>query len=288
MAITRVGNLGQVFRDGQSELACFRLLLGREPHPEEWPGHSQLVGCELRGVVASYLNSVEFANRGLVSGLISEDKKEYEMVRLPEFSMWLSRQDTQVGSPIAAFGEYEPHVTREIRARLLHGSTFLDVGANIGYFSLLAASIVGPEGKVFAIEPNPANTRLLYASCGLNNFTNIAIVQAAADRTWGLLWLRALYSNGTVEPLPAKLNKLLSQPTVMALPIDTATDGQRVDLIKIDVEGYEFRALSGALRTIERWHPAIVSEFTPGVLPERSGIQPEEYLRFLAKIQPQS
>src|SRR5271167_126778 len=73
---------------------CFRLLLGRNPNPEEWPGHSSRVGEDLENVVSSYVTSREFAERGLLNKTY---RTEVELVRLPRFSLFASDDDLAVG-----------------------------------------------------------------------------------------------------------------------------------------------------------------------------------------------
>jgi FkbM family methyltransferase len=255
---------------------CFRLLLGRLPSAEESRLHSWRVGQDVATVVKAYLNSLEFADRHLMTPAPTE----YEIFQLADFAMYLSRSDLAVGLHIANSGSYEPHVTRILSERLRSGMTFLDIGANIGYFSLFAASLVGPAGKIISIEPNPSNAKALHASADLNAFRQIRVVQAAAGACWEMLLLTPGYSNGVVSPANGSIQDLLPRETVLSCPVDAIVGTAKVDLIKIDVEGFEFRALTGASELIERHHPAIITEFTPGALPGISGVSPTEYLQF--------
>ena len=253
---------------------CFRLLLGRSPLKQEWPGHRLGAGQELTTVVKGYVSSLEFANRRILDNSTSE----YETCQLDNFSMYLSRSDLAVGAAIASSRAYEPHVTRVLNERLGPGMTFLDVGANIGFFSLLAASLVGPSGKVFSIEPNPRNVKALQASKDLNDFEQIQVLQAAAGASWEILFLNTDHSNGVVSAAAGGIADLLSRETVLSCPIDAIVGTTKVDLIKIDVEGFEFKALTGASRCLELHKPDVISEFTPGALPGISNVTPVEYL----------
>jgi hypothetical protein len=108
------------------------------------------------------------------------------------------------------------------------------------------------------------------------------VVQAAAGHEMGLLLLNTLHSNGTTAALYDNFDTLANALTVPALPIDMLLHQKRkVDFIKIDVEGAEYNALLGARHTIERDHPTIVSEFSPGLLKGISGVTGAEYLQFL-------
>ena len=71
---------------------------------------------------------------------------------------------------------YEPHVTALVRQRLRNGNTFLDIGANVGYFTLLARSLVGSDGRVIAVEPSERNVRALRRGLDSNDFDDVRIV----------------------------------------------------------------------------------------------------------------
>jgi FkbM family methyltransferase len=259
-------------------LACFRLLLGRMPNAEEWRGHSMRAGEPLASVVSSYLSSLEFDRRGLLSREIAEDIVPAEV---QGFVVYSSLNDAAVGKHVRD-DNYERDVTALFRASLRPGMSVVDIGANIGYFTLLAASLVGPQGRVLAIEPNHRNVRLLEASRRANNFRHVTIAQTAAGRETGLLVLNTSYSNGTTSDLPADLAQFFSAEAVPAMRLDSLLDRDTpVNFIKIDVEGAEFNALLGGEATIRRWRPLLVSEFSPSLMPGISHISGEDYLRWL-------
>jgi len=257
---------------------CFRLLLGRNPHREEWRGHSARAGEDLPGVVASYLNSLEFSRRGLLE---PSRTQAIRRARIEGFDIFVALDDAAVGKGVAG-GSYEPEVTAVFRRLLRPGMGVLDLGANIGYFTLLSASIVGAAGYVLAIEPNPRNVRLLEASRRANGFAQVTISQTAAGRDTGLLELHSSYSNGTTSDLSDAPDAVLGAEIVACVRADALLRrGRRIDLIKADVEGAEYNALLGCRQTIEDHHPVIVSEFSPGLMPGISGITGEDYLRWL-------
>jgi FkbM family methyltransferase len=268
----------QTPRDATKEdiFYCFRLLLGRSPNREEWPGHSARAGMALEQVVASYCQSLEFARRGLTrqdltSALVCSE--------IGGFKVYSDESDAGPGMDIRA-GVYEPHVTAVFNQILKPGMNVVDIGANLGYFSPLSAKIVGAEGSVLAIEPNPRNVKLLEASRRLNGFDNITVVQVAAGVAPGLLILNTSYSNGTTSSLPGPLNDVLASEIVPCMPVDSLTD-MRIDLIKADVEGAEYSVLRGAEGIITKHRPIIVSEFSPTMMPGISSVTGEEYPRWL-------
>ena len=262
--------------------SCFRLLLGRTPQDFEWPGHVWRVGEDLASVVSSYLNSEEFAGRHL----LGHSLKSCKLAQLSRFRLYASEDDTFGGNVIIRTGSYEPHVTRVFEECLRPGWGVLDIGANIGYFSMLAASLVGPTGWVQSWEPSPDNVKMLYASQTLNQFDNIEIVQAAASDKSEVLRYFHSASNGNVAEVTNILPEdILSSETVMGLRIDDfVPDDRQVSFVKIDVEGYEAKALRGALGTLRRCRPIVVSEFSPNSLQHASGVSGREYLDFFVKL----
>ncbi|MFZ6678777.1 FkbM family methyltransferase [Undibacterium sp. Tian12W] len=256
---------------------CFRLILGRNPNPEECRGHSGMSGVDLDKVVKSYVQSVEFQNRNL---LVSQAQNIAER-QIEGFRIYVDLDDHAVGVHMAN-ASYEPHVTSIFKQYVKPGMRVLDIGANIGYFSLLAASLVGDSGKVFAVEPNAENCKLLEASKKLNSYAQISVLQFAAGRSCGLLSLNTSYSNGTTSTLSDDMTLLRASRTVAAMKLDDyrGLDGG-VDFIKIDIEGAEYNALFGARNLLERCKPSIISEFSPTAMPAISGVDGREYLKFL-------
>jgi len=257
---------------------CFRLLLGRVPGKPEWPGHKALVGSSLKSVVSMYLSSPEFKNRRL--GVASNT--DQALVSLEGFEMYVSPSDLAVGRHIHAAGRYETHVTEAIKQRLGPGMVFIDIGANIGYFSLLAARLVGKEGRVVSFEPFQQNVQLLLASLKLNGFDNIEVYPfAVADKN--ALWAYDnMGSNGVISEAAFDLSSLLLTTLVWSVTLDSLLrDIQRIDVIKIDVEGAEYLALSGGQRLLRKFRPTIFSEFSPPGLENVSKVSAEFYLHLL-------
>lgn len=253
---------------------CFRLLLGRSPHREEWAGHSSRAGEPLAEVVRSYLNSGEFKARNLLPSQMPDNIVRKHNGR---FEVFVDPGDPVIGSPVLA-NCYEPGVTRVVETLLSPGDTFLDVGANIGYFSLLARSIVGPQGQVYAIEPNDLNVKLLESSIRSNGFDNIAVMQVGASEHIQTLMLHANVGNGTTSTIGYR--DIFSSRTVAGIPIDSLLAGRRkpVDVVKIDVEGFEYRALRGGETLLDTDKPDIIFEFAANGM---DGIGGAEFLAWL-------
>ncbi len=260
---------------------CFRLLLGRNPNREEWSGHSAMAGQPLRGVVRSYLESLEFSLGGLRR---EEAPEEIVLAELPEFRMYCDTSDPAVGRHIPG-GGYEREVASVFRRFLRPGMGVIDIGANMGFFSMLSAALVGEAGFVLAVEPNPGNARLLECSRRVNGFGQMQVAQVAAGVGTGMLALHTSHSTGTASAVADDLAAMLAARTVPSLALDCLVPaGRSIDFIKIDVDGGEYLALLGCAGTIARHHPLILSEFAPGLLPGISGLDGEAYLSWLGGL----
>ncbi len=251
--------------------ACFRLLLGRELNEAEYEWHKWRIGQPLSALVDSVMGSEEFASLHR-----QKNRGDISVAQCDGWLMYASPNDVYGGKGILRNGKYEPHVSSVFRSRLRPGFQVLDIGANIGYYSLLAATVVGPSGNVIAVEPNPRNVRMLLASARLNHFENLQVLQIAAGREWGVLVFYTDGSQGSVRK-PVDGDAILEAETAGAARLDDILKGRRIDVIKIDVEGYEHEALEGCLETIRAHRPLIFSEFQPASFVG----SPEEYLRFL-------
>lgn len=256
----------------QDVVSCFRLLLGRTLHEEERAGHFQFIGQPLESVVSSYLQSLEFRHRGLLT-------PSSETIKVPcnGYTAYVAADDPLIGAGIG--GDYEPAVTQAFLAHIGDGAV-IDIGANCGYFSLLARSY---GANVWAFEPLQRNLQLLYATIAENRLDCIHIMAAAASDSPGTLVIGASYTNGIVtDELLATPAGALQADYVAAVRIDDVIPAQtKVSLIKIDVEGHEYRALMGARKTIERSRPVIISEFSPSGLSVNSRRSGMEYLELL-------
>lgn len=255
---------------------CFRLILGRNPSQTEWLGHRAHSGNKLADVVASYTSSLEFKRRRL--GAV--ENSEIALIDLGDYKLYVSESDTEVGIHISRNKTYEPHVANNIEAALRPGMRFVDVGANIGFFSMLAASIVGPNGKVLAFEPYQYNVKLLYHSAQVNRFSNVEIFPfAVADRNQVFLYNNQA-SNGKIEPV-SDISMSLSSKLIYAVKLDDFLKGEKLDIIKIDVEGAEYMVLAGAGNLLQKHQPIIFTEFSPPALRANSQVTAEAYLNLV-------
>lgn len=258
---------------------CFRLILGRQPNPEEWKGHSSLAGLELKEVVSSYLNSLEFKSRNL----LTYDEKIIKCKTSLGFEIYVNSKDPLIGKPISNGKVYEETISNIFVKFLKKGMTLLDIGANVGWYSLLTAHSLEDKCNIYAFEPFSFNSKLLLASKAKNNFHSINVIQAAAGEETGIVGFGATGSNGECKKLTNDIDLILNSNTVNMVKIDDIIN-EKIDLIKIDIEGSEYKALKGSINLIKENLPTIFSEFTPTAMPLASGVKWDEYLNFMINL----
>src|ERR1039458_5838250 len=146
--------------------------------------------------------------------------------------------------------EYETHVSEQVLRLLRPGSVFVNVGASIGYFTILAARAVGPEGKVIACEPGPQNHTVLLLNTVVNKVGNVLIVPCAiSDATTVVAYRHLGGGNGAIAGFDGAPESFGTGDLVQARTLDDILEGQpRIDVIKIDVEGAEGRGGLGGGR----------------------------------------
>jgi FkbM family methyltransferase len=151
-------------------------------------------------------------------------------------------------------GSYEMSKRLAFEREINPGSIVYDIGANVGYFSLLASVLVGEKGKVFAFEPLPRNIEFLKKHISLNKLTNIEVIEAAVSSQSGEAFfdlgastaMGHLSDSGKLQVQMVCLDDLVSAGEVTA-----------PDYIKLDVEGAEYDALRGAEAVIDKFHPVL-------------------------------
>jgi FkbM family methyltransferase len=172
-------------------------------------------------------------------------------------------------------GRYEPQETALVRAILRPGMTFVDVGANWGYFTLLAATLVGPNGRVISIEPDPRLFSILEANVTSALLEQVTLTQLAAANEAGTLRLVGYSETGGnfgISRIAAESDEAEQVFQVKSDSLDHVLERQAVlsvDLMKMDIEGAEVFAIPGleqslAARKIKRLllelHPIQLAE----------------------------
>jgi FkbM family methyltransferase len=187
---------------------------------------------------------------------------------LARYKFFVDTTDVGFGAHLLLDGFWESWLTTFIAARVKTGDAVIDVGANHGYYTLLMADLVGPSGRVAAVEPNPSICRLLRKSVSLNGFaTRVEVLEQAAIAEDGRTVSLSLPAN---EPKNAHLIASSEQAiargeivvNVKGGRLATALDDwDRLDFVKIDVEGAEEATVDGLFPLLERFRPQLVLEF---------------------------
>jgi FkbM family methyltransferase len=198
-------------------------------------------------------------------------------------TIYLDPEDGAVSRPIVA-GDYEAHLLPAFKQYCKPGMVVVDIGANVGLYTMLASTLVGPSGRVVSIEPSSENCRLILLSLAANQVRNVEVLPLALDRARGWSNLSGHFgSNGGLVPTDAANVASGRCEIVATFPLDDLVEG-RVDFLKIDVEGAEGRVVAGAQRILETWRPIVTTELSLEMLGRVSGIGGEEYLETFAKL----
>lgn len=187
---------------------------------------------------------------------------------------------------IGLFGVWEPDLTAFIRSRLRPGDVFIDVGANIGYFSLLASHQVGETGRVVAIDALPSNFAELESNlaCNAGSGNVRALNRAVSDRIGTLdVFAGPAHNVGLATTAPGKRQDLKLEATVESAPLSKLLEPKEISgarLLKIDVEGAEPEVLRGIVELLDYFDHEleIVVELSPAWWREVR-LTPEELLQ---------
>jgi FkbM family methyltransferase len=176
--------------------------------------------------------------------------------------IYLSRQDTGISKTLAVYKIHEPISTKILRNQIKSGMCVIDIGANIGYYTLQQAQLVGETGRVIAIEPVPDNVTLLKKNVAANGYSNVIIHEVAigAENGTAKIYMSS-ESNLASLFFQKRLNKSVDVPL---WTLDTFLEGEdRVDYIQMDVEGYEVEVIKGMLGILKKHKPALFVEIHP-------------------------
>jgi len=191
-------------------------------------------------------------------------------------------------SPDMVMDRYEMATTKLFRQIIKPGMVVVDIGANIGYFTLLAAELVGSSGRVLAFEPESENYSLLQTNIQLNTFSNIRPIEAAVSNESGStqLFLSAM-DNGSHSIYGAAARGVSGSRSVATTTLDTYLEMEgwpNVDLVKIDVEGAETKVLDGMQSLCDRSHDLnLIIEYCPALI-RAAGDNPSGLLEKLGSM----
>jgi len=182
--------------------------------------------------------------------------------------------------------DYERVTSKAFASELKPGGVVVDVGANIGHYTLLGSAGVGPEGRVHAIECSPETRALLEDNVKKNNLQNVEIHPFAASDTRGSLTLNITAIGLSWFNPHSQWPSVDGSGTTVAVPTMPLDDviSSRVDLVKIDAEGADLEVLKGMKRILsENQKIAVIVEWAPLMLAE-AGKDPLELPKWLREI----
>lgn len=172
-----------------------------------------------------------------------------------------------LGQYVYLSGSYEPMTASVIEKLLKPGDSVLDVGANVGFFTLLAASKIGSTGHVYAFEPVPSVRSALEYNLSLNLFDNVTIYAKAVSDITGTVVINEGPEGHKGLSSMRPLESVTRQHNIESVAInDITAELGKICLIKIDVEGAELLALRGMVQLLNRDRPYLVIEFTDAFL----------------------
>lgn len=178
------------------------------------------------------------------------------------FEIKLNPNNGLVDKEIYSKGSWEPNMLREIRKHISKTSICLDIGANIGQHSLYMAT-VATHGKVYAFDPIPSLAKQIQESVSKNNYNNVEVF------TFGLsneniikeIYLNNLNMGNTT--FKKRLGASSVEKAETKIFDDFWNERAQIDFIKMDVEGYEYYALLGMKKSLEKYKPVMIIEFSP-------------------------
>ena len=188
-------------------------------------------------------------------------------IRVPTsggWPIWVNPRDQAVARALIATGEWQPAETQLIANALPRGGVAIDVGANIGYVTGVMAATVGAGGRVLAFEPDATNHELLQLTIEHNHWLHVDAHRAACGAEPGRLTLHRDPDNWGNHSLAldAELHGAGADEVDVVTLDDTAADLTRLDVFKIDVQGWELEVLRGA-QSLRRFEPTVFTEFFP-------------------------
>src|SRR2546427_266974 len=194
------------------------------------------------------------------------------------------REDLGVTLPMLFHGEYEPETTQLLKKFLQPGMRVVDLGAHIGYYTLLAGRAVGPTGKVYAFEPVPSTFTLLVKNIEVNRYESVVatIPKAISDTTSRTRIFLRKGSSVSAASFPDHHDQACVEVETISLDeFFREKNWPKVHLVKMDIEGAEKRALDG-MRELSRRNPEmrLIIELNFQNL-EKTGVSCEQFFEAL-------
>lgn len=197
--------------------------------------------------------------------------------------MYIDKHDTVISRALIRHKIWEPMETKIFYEYIKPGHTVVDIGAQIGYYTLIASKLVGPTGKVFAFEPDPRVFKILKKNLQVNHITNVTAIQKAVSNRNASSSLYINHSKPSDNQIFPHPNEIREKITVKTISLDSYIKNERINFIKIDIQGAEYLALNGMKNIIKRNQTTLVTEFWPRGI-EQCGTKYNDLLDFLSSM----
>ncbi len=263
---------------------AYRLLLDREPEHEETVRRKLATWATPRELRTDLLESGEYHERN--PDVAAAPSQLLIIKTLPcGARLWLDLSDRVIGIEML-HDRYEPAETAFVERMLEPGACAIDLGANLGYFTMLMAQRVGADGHVYAFEPVPRNAELLERSRAENKFEErITVTRAAvADAAGTVKMIVPLHTINWGGPYIDDKETLPPQHEHVSVPavrLDDVSLRHPVRFIKLDIEGAELLALRGARQLLQHDRPVVMCECNPPQLQNVSHATPQEFVHLM-------
>jgi len=255
---------------------AYRLFLNRQPDPEGYAVYQTMVRhhhVSIQFLTDSFLYSRELQE-------IQAERNKLLLVDLPDFKLYVRLNDYFIGAAIASQKSYEPHVSSALLEILQPDHTFLDIGGNIGYFSMLAASKMA-AGQVIAFEPVPDNCDSFRQSVAANGYTHVTLHPYAVADVSQTVALNIGARNSNSQMMAAELAEADLLRVEAVVLDDFLAEMPALHVVKMDIEGAEPLAVRGMMRLLRRFKPTLFIEFSPQLIQTVAGDDPQTFLQTL-------
>ena len=235
-------------------------------------------------IINILLNSSLVRSKLIISiGRIIHSFSKSDFVEIEGRKMFTQNND---GLALSIFKIYEPNQTEIVKKYVHEGDIVVDIGAHVGYYTLLMAQLVGKNGKVYSFEPDPVNFQLLKKSVEINGFENVVLIQKAVSNITDKVKLFLGDNDSAINRIyDAKLGDAKESIDVESIRIDEyfKENDELIDFIKIDSEGSEIKIINGMKQFLSRNQELVMmTEFFPFLI-KKSGDEPNQYLKSLEK-----
>lgn len=202
-------------------------------------------------------------------------------IRVKGIAVYYNSLDRMIATLLWKFGFLEGYEMNLFLSYLKEGYVMLDIGANMGVYSLVSSKKIGDKGKIIAFEPDSENLKIFKKSINKNRFNNITVFPfAVSDKNEKIFFEKNTFNSGNHQIRKEKSN--VSQKSIDAIKLDDfLKDEKKIDIIKIDIQGAEYFAFNGMKEIVEKFPNLLIfAEYWVYGL-KKMGVNPKDYINLL-------